>query len=254
MASWTDLQNELDAWSTAGRTATLWLRDDDAIDNTSELEQLIASSLTHGIPTALAVIPADATDALAARIDEQSGVTVLQHGLSHANHEPASQKKAELGSARNATEVLADIARGARLLSTKFHSSCPVLVPPWNRISPAVVPHLDDIGIKGLSTFRPRERDSSLPLIVNTHVDIIDWRGTRGFAGQANTLNQLVAHLGDRRSKKVDSTEPTGILTHHLVHDEECWQFLHGLFTLTREHAAVQWLSAQEIFTVDGAV
>ncbi len=46
----------------------------------------------------------------------------------------------------------------------------------------------------------------------------------------------------------VDPDEPTGLLTHHLEHDEPCWAFIDRLLEETRGHPAVRWLSAEEIF------
>ena len=59
--SWSELTEELDAWATAGRCATLWWRDDDAAQPGPALERLLALSAGHGWPVTLAVIPAKAT-------------------------------------------------------------------------------------------------------------------------------------------------------------------------------------------------
>ena len=39
--SWDRLEREIDAWAAAGREATLWWRDDDAVAATAELERLL---------------------------------------------------------------------------------------------------------------------------------------------------------------------------------------------------------------------
>ena len=253
MTNWRDLGAELNAWSNAGLTATLWWRDDDAVEVTPQLERLIELAETHQIKVTLAVIPAKATPDLATRVANHPHIDIVQHGLSHANHEPDGQKKAELGSHRPSAAVLSDITIGAHQLKCLFPDTLPVLVPPWNRISDDVVRRLGAIGIKGLSTFQPRPQDKSSLTIVNTHADIIDWRGTRGFSGKSAVLAQLTRQLANRRARLVDRNEPTGLLTHHLVHDEECWQFMNDLFTLTREHPAVNWLSARECFRIEPA-
>ena len=75
---------------------------------------------------------------------------------------------------------------------------------------------------------KPYERYSSSGEI-NTQVDVIDWRGSRGFVGEGAALGRLVAHLAARRTSVVNAESPTGILTHHLVHDTATWRFLENL-------------------------
>ncbi|MCP5810160.1 hypothetical protein NL321_28850, partial [Klebsiella pneumoniae] len=65
----------------------------------------------------------------------------------------------------------------ARLYPDRF---VPVLVPPWNRIDAALLPYLNACGFKALSVFGPAKPvETSVPHI-NTHVDLMDWHGTRG--------------------------------------------------------------------------
>jgi hypothetical protein len=95
--AWAALDRELDAWGAAGRTATLWWRDDDAVAPSPELDRLLALAATCGAPLALAVIPAAAEDALAARLEGQAAeIAVLQHGCAHRNLAAAGGKKCEL--------------------------------------------------------------------------------------------------------------------------------------------------------------
>src|SRR5690348_9103787 len=63
-AEWSDLADELDCWQAAGRTATLWWRDDDAVAPGARLERML--SIAGGVPVALAVIPGPAEPRLAA--------------------------------------------------------------------------------------------------------------------------------------------------------------------------------------------
>ena len=97
MTRWPALRDELDTWAEAGRTATLWWRDDDAVEPTPALDRLLALAARHEIPLALAVIPARASTALARRIAGSGPrIAPLQHGYAHRNHAPPSEKKAEL--------------------------------------------------------------------------------------------------------------------------------------------------------------
>jgi hypothetical protein len=83
---------------------------------------------------------------------------------------------------------------------------------------------------------------------INTHVDIIDWKGSRGFVGPEQALLQAVRHLAARREGRADATEPTGWLTHHLCHDEPAWSFLAELFEQFGPRQGVIWKSARELF------
>src|SRR5216684_8019215 len=65
-ADWLDLERELDAWRAAGRSATLWWRDDDAVRPTPALDRLLA--IAAGVPLALAVIPGPTGAPLAERL------------------------------------------------------------------------------------------------------------------------------------------------------------------------------------------
>jgi hypothetical protein len=50
--------------------------------------------------------------------------------------------------------VLGELGTGWMALERLFGSRVlPVLVPPWNRIAPGLVPALPEIGYRGLSTF-----------------------------------------------------------------------------------------------------
>ncbi len=81
---------------------------------------------------------------------------------------------------------------------------------------------------------------------MNTHADLIDWRSGRVFKGTVRVAREIAAHLSARRIGQVDPNEPSGILSHHQVHDPDCWRFLEQLFTRTRARENVRWLSAEE--------
>ncbi|MBB4299693.1 hypothetical protein GGI55_004311 [Rhizobium leguminosarum] len=238
--SWEPLHRELDRWQAAGRAARFWLRDDDAIEPTPDLETLLALAGESQVPLMLAVIPGLTGEALAARLAEDAGVTVAVHGWSHTNHAGPERKKQELGGERPADVVLGELREGfqrlERLYPARFQ---PVLVPPWNRIDAALIPALPGLGFAALSVYG-RAKGGPMPLL-NTHVDIIDWHGTRGGRSEAELVAELVAELSDRFA---GSEEPIGILTHHLVHDTAAWDFLSGLFAVTARHPAVRWSPA----------
>jgi hypothetical protein len=247
-ANWEDLGLELDAWRASGRRAALWWRDDDAAEPTPALDMLL--DLARGLPLALAVIPGRALDGLARRVDRCEGVSILQHGWLHENHARPGEKKSELGAQRPLAAILGDLASGWRKLATLFGGrAAPVLTPPWNRIAEPLLPLLPDAGYAGVSTFGPRRAAAPYAGLVqaNTHVDLVDWR-RRGFVGVPRALGALVGHLAARRAGRADASEPTGILTHHLLLDRAGADFLARLLAVTRPHPAARWLATAEVF------
>jgi hypothetical protein len=262
MTGWRALDDELDAWAAAGRTADFWWRDDDAHVAGPALDRLLDLAAAAAVPVAVAVVPMLADRALAAALDG-SGATVLQHGYAHANFAPDGAKRIELGPQRPAPHVLADLAVGHERLADLFGPrALPVLVPPWNRIAPVLVPMLPEIGYRGLSRYLARQRAAPVAGLVevNAHVDIVDWKAPAGidrpagladprpFAGEAAVLAALAGHLGARRRAAADPDEPTGLLTHHLVHDDDAWNFVAALLAHIGRHPAVRWRSAVELF------
>lgn len=246
VSAWAALTAELDRWTAVGRIASFWWRDDDAVAATPALELLIALSERHNVPLALAVIPEGAGTGLVERLALSTApVCVVQHGYSHRNHAPSGEKTAELGDHRDAAAVSAELADGRDRLSALFAERfLPVMVPPWNRIGPGVEAALPTLGFRGLSTFGPRPA-AGLGYL-NTHVDIIDWRGSRGFAGEAACLEAAIGHLSDRRTGRCDPDEPTGLLTHHLDHDPASWHFVERLLDEVRRHPAAAWVAAAD--------
>lgn len=229
----------LDLRAANGNPAKLWLRDDDAIAPSAELDHLLSLTEAANIPVNLAVIPAHSGPALAERLDIAKGVSVAVHGWSHTNHAAASEKKQELGPHRPAPTVLDELARGfSHLVQLHPQHFTPVLVPPWNRIAPQVVAGLPALGFKALSVYGP-EATAGLPLY-NTHVDVIDWRGTR--TGRPDTV--LMNEIAQAMAR---SDAPIGLLTHHLVHDAQVWGFLNRLFALTANHPGCCWVGLPEL-------
>ena len=235
--AWTPLIVELDRWQDAGRTARFWLRDDDAVEPTTALSRLMDMTERHAIPVTLAVIPAHTGRALADFLDARSSVSVAVHGWSHVNHAGDGEKKQELGSHRPAGVVLAELAAGFKHLRALYPSQfTPVLVPPWNRIAAALVPELGGLGFRALSVFGP-EKPAPIKLI-NSHVDLMDWHGTRG----AREPAALIADIVKRLREIFETGGSMGMLTHHLVHDEAGWRFLGGLFEVSLRHPACHWM------------
>ncbi len=237
------LLDTLDDFARRGIVAELWLRDDDATVPTAALDRLLALSAEFSIPMTLAVIPEPTGDALADHLRESGAkIDVAVHGWAHKNHAGSQEKKRELGLHRAQPVVLDELSTGLRKLETLHEARfVPMLVPPWNRIDREIVQALPAIGYRALSTFGP-EGEASLTL-VNTHVDVIDWRGTRG--GKDHDL--LFSEIAQRMVVAHETNGTTGILTHHLVHDETVWSFLKRLFSLTARHPGCRWRSSRDL-------
>lgn len=237
------LQQKLDDLAKQGRQVTFWLRDDDAIEPTPALDHLLVLAAQYQIPLTLAVIPQHTGTALAERLASEADVCVAVHGWSHDNHAPPSEKKQELGPHRAASIVLAELRAGFdKLKALHGGNFLSMLVPPWNRIDPALLGDLPTLGFETLSVFG-REKASSPIALLNTHVDVMDWHGTRGGRDTDVLFGEIAAWL----DLAVQSITALGILTHHLVHDTAVWSFLERLFQLTSAHPACRWASARTI-------
>jgi hypothetical protein len=249
VSTWDDLTRELDAWAAAGRAAEFWWRDDDAAAPTPALERLLAAQRAGGVPLMLAVIPAKATETLVPRLAHEPDVVVVQHGWAHLNHARPGRSKAELGLDRPPSFVLGELARGRMRLDGLFGSGwLKVLVPPYNRIAKEVTAGLAGAGYEGLSADRPRPAATVHGTIqVNVHIDIMDWTA-RAFLGDRPCLDQALAHLAAKRTGRADADEPTGLLTHHLAHNEPAWPFLERFIAATKAHPAVRWRHPVDLF------
>lgn len=235
----------LDTYAGNGRMVQLWLRDDDAIKPTPALSQLLDLSKRWDAPLTIAAIPAHATTALAELLQELPLISVAVHGWDHMNHAPASEKKQELGLHRGEATVLARLAEGLERITTLFGDrAVPLLVPPWNRIAQPLLGHLTSLGYEALSVFGPEKAETPIRL-VNTHVDVIDWKGSRG----GRPMDVLYAEAAARLDAGTTRDASLGILTHHLVHDDAVWEFLDDLFQLTARHPACRWVPVRELIS-----
>jgi hypothetical protein len=227
---WSPLHAELSQWRAERLPLPIWWRDDDAVAPTSALDQLSALSRATGLRVHLAVIPAHAEPELASYVSDHPELLPIVHGWAHANHSPDGEKKAEFGHPR--AEAAAELAAGLKKLTSRFGPAMiPMFVPPWNRCDPVYLADLSRQGYRALSTFTPRKSMHAAPdlLRINTHIDPIDWRGTRGLVAADMQIKQIVLSLQDRRQGRTDASEPFGLLTHHLVHDPDVWTFSHTL-------------------------
>jgi hypothetical protein len=261
-SAWGAFAEELDRWQAAGRTATVWWRDDDAARPDPAFDRLLHLAARTQTPLGLAIVPAWLTPEVAAAARAAPApVAILQHGWAHANHEtapPPGERKvrpAECGGARPMAAVLAEVAEGWRRLRAAVGArALPVFVPPWNRVAPAVRAGLPALGYRALSAFGPRQAGDAVPGLgsLNCHADPVLWREGKAFAGGAATLDRLRGHLADRRTGRADPDEPTGLLTHHRDMTPAFWAFVEEYLLRLRRHPAAACPAISDL--VDHAV
>jgi hypothetical protein len=126
----------------------------------------------------------------------------------------------------------------------------PVLAAPWNRIARPVLDRLSETGYRGASAMGPRALMAGAHglAVANAHVDPLNWKSGGRFAGLSKALSSIIGELKARRTSASEPDEPLGLLTHHLVHDEETWAFLPRFLEVTSAHPAARWVDARDVF------
>src|SRR5262249_39571037 len=114
----------------------------------------------------------------------------------------------------------------------------------------ALAAALPQAGYVGVSTFGRKTRDVPGLAWINTHIDIMNWTTTRGFVGEDAALGAVVGELARRRDATAADGDdaPTGLLTHHLVHDEAAWSFLDRFLAALAAHPAARVLDPRRLF------
>ena len=242
---WARLERALAAVRTAcGRPARLWLRDDDAVSPSPALDRLFSIADAVGVPVLLAVIPVRAKPALAEALRARPDVAVLQHGFAHVDHAAPGEKSREFGADRPLAVMAAEIAEGRRRLEN-FAGFVSIFVPPWNRVASALAADLPALGFPILSGYTNRHEPEPIGGVVtlNTHLDPVAWHAGRGLGDTSELLGKLSARLERQADGHLDPAAPIGLLTHHLVHDEETFAFVDELLQFLARDDLTHWLS-----------
>ena len=222
----------------------LWWRDDDAGRPSPRLERLLDLARRHRAPLALAVVPEWLEPEVTGRIAGSADAVVLQHGVAHRDHAAAGERRIELGGTA-AVDVLAGPVRAGygRLRGAFGGQFQEVMVPPWNRISPEVMAALPSWGFHGLSGWAGTGPQAPLGLRrVDTHLDAILWRDGRrclDLAGLTARLAELI---------RSGTTEPLGLLTHHLDTDDAGFEALDRFVGLVQDRPKLRLLGAADLF------
>lgn len=246
MSSWQALSSEIEQWQ---QPIQLWWRDDDATANSQALQRMLKLAHQYQVPVHLAVIPQLLEPSLdiIKQPQHRADCYVLQHGYDHKSYALAEQRKIELGGSQSVTTLTAKLSGARESLAAHFGTQyIDILVPPWNRISPALAEHLPEIGYRQLSVLAsPKVVETDF--LVNVHIDIIDWK-QRSFAGESIVLEKIRQYLYRTRTTNLDSAKPCGIMTHHLDHDEQCWAFIEQFLVFCQQHSNIQWLSGSALY------
>jgi len=151
---WRKLDIELQKWEEASISPIFWIRDDDASKDGPKLAKLISISKKFSVPISIAVIPFLIEKSLIKTLNSNDLISVLQHGFKHKNYEPDGEKKSEFGKSREINHMIDDIIQGSKLVAESFEKSYePIFVPPWNRMSHLLLPHIQSIGLAAVSSF-----------------------------------------------------------------------------------------------------
>ncbi|SDB54187.1 glycosyltransferase [Bauldia litoralis] len=227
------LQRELEAWSAADLTPRFWWRDDDAVTDTLQLRRLLRIAEELAIVPAIAVVPEQADESLAALLSE-ADCCVWQHGWGHH-----TQTAGEFGEGRAADTMALEASAGQRILDRLFgpHGWQRVFVPPFHLLSMRFKALVPDLGYLGVSAGVQLTPPIDHVVEVNAEVDVMNWPERR-MLGDLAIRGRVAEQLADRRTENTDPTSPIGILTHHLVFVEEDWTRLTELFRFLQSRGA----------------
>jgi hypothetical protein len=257
-------RRELDLWAARGWKASFWMRDDDAIEVTDSLVLLREIAARYAVKIGLAVIPAQAVPELTTFLETNARhFYPMCHGWQHINYN-TRHKPAEFGAERPHQKLVRDAELALGSFNMAFRNVKPIFVPPFNRITPALIRALPDVGFFGVSLMpTPLEQklarlgsklNVNLPVPlpdlrssnrIDVHVDLINWQ-TRSAQDYRLLARQLVRELRYRRLGYLRTDSPIGLLTHHLAHDLSIWRACDDMLGFLRSHPAVQFLDLDQ--------
>lgn len=223
-----------------------WWRDDDAVARTAQLERLLQLQLDLNVPLNLGVVPGLLNRSLVDCLHAYPQVTVLVHGWLHQNHCTNETSNSEFPLTRPVEDMKTELANALSTLRQAFGKQCiPVFVPPWNQFPVDLEPTLVELGYSGISLGSGGMRGVNFQkqglIRADTHMEPINW----------NTLglhNVAASARGFARRLREGSRGPFGLLTHHLAHNPEIWEFSARFWQMISNHERAKVVSARMIF------
>ena len=260
------VKDELARWRAIGERPVFWIRDDDAISVSGQLDRLHSIATRYDVSVGLALIPGLLEDDLVAFLrSESSKFHPMCHGWKHVNHGSAGNPS-EFGDGRPHRAAYLDATYALQAFHQHFTGAAAVFVPPFNRITSAMIGALAGIGFAGLSV-APRPLERRIARVINrfdwapalniawkgplpridAHVDLIEWKS--GSARDAVAVAEvLVGQLRLRRKGFLPARTPIGLLTHHRVHDESIWRLLESLIVLIKSSLECEFIEVGHMF------
>jgi hypothetical protein len=234
-----ELLAELDRCAETGRRVTFWLRDDDAVAVTAELERLHALAGQWSIPLVLAVIPMPAEPELARSASPISTASGWRRTASPTATTPRREKRNRNWRAPPGRDGARRDQAGARAAGR--------IVSRQNRADAgaAVEPHRGTSSLTCRTSASAGSRPSA-----RTRRPARCRTSSRSTASSTSSTGAPAPHIPTTAGGQAGRTgaparapvsAPIGILSHHLAHDEAAWAFLADLFRLTARHQAATW-------------
>jgi hypothetical protein len=215
-----------DALDAAPAPVPFFFRDDDAGWGDMRLAALLDVFDAHSTWVDVAVIPCELDAGLARELLVRQGVGLHQHGLAHANHEPAG-RKCEFGPARDAAAQRADIADGReRLCALLGDRLDPIFTPPWNRCTCDTARAVAGLGFRVLSR-EARAEPFGVPGLAELPV-CVDW------------VRLEPATAAERIAAAIRARGPVGVMFHHEVMDDASLRRAGDLLTLLAGHESAR--------------
>lgn len=216
MTIWQDLSKFLDNQP----NRQFWWRDDDLVEPTEAGERLLKLACNYDIPITLAVIPESMKESLIPWLNsfENLNYQIAQHGFNHNNNAKPNQKKCELIYGFDTENLLKAKGKLQDLFPHHFKN---MIVPPWNRFDASLHFFLNE-NYEKISTFGPEESKH----FVNTHIDLIHWKEDK----RALTEEEIFYQITESENNSI------GLLTHHLVHEENHWKLLEKFFEVAHKN------------------
>jgi hypothetical protein len=266
------LVHELDRWQANGLIAKFWWRDDDAQFDNDAFKRLTDLAGSESLPLVLAVSPMLMPDRFVARLNGLRDVSVAAHGYRHINHATAPLK-GEFGPDRPLEVMRREIEELAGEFAVRFPDrGIAMFVPPWHGLDSRLISDLARVGFKVLSMFESRvSRGLGLAAAqlktiglalprrsiklrrrsierLDCSVSLLNYEGPN-ITGNPRSLEKVLRALWARRLGFLPVEQPIGILTHHLLHDEDAWAYLSQILMVTARHPATRYLQPEELST-----